>query len=69
MLMSCGKGEVAHRDYLEAGLLNIGGLLRSRRHAIFGDRGGWGVGHWGNELVDFGEDERGEPVSCVKLGG
>ena len=54
MLMSCGKGEVAHRDYLEAGLLKIGGLLRSRRHAIFGDRGGWGVRHClGDELVEW----------------
>ena len=28
--------------------------LRSRRHAVFGDRGGGGVRHWGNELVNFG---------------
>ena len=36
--------------YFEAGgLFDL--LLRSRRHAVFGDRGGGGVGHWGNELV------------------
>ncbi len=38
--------------YLEAGgLFNL--LLRSRRHAVLGNRGGGGVRHWG-ELVDFG---------------
>ena len=39
--------------YFEAGGL-FDRLLRSRRHAVFSDRGGEGVGHWGNELVDFG---------------
>lgn len=43
--MSVRECEVAHGHYLEAGFLNSGGLLRSRRHAIFGDRGGGGVRH------------------------
>ena len=45
------------RGYLEAGSLLDDGLLRSRRHAVLGDRGGGGGGgvrHFGGGgLVGF----------------
>jgi hypothetical protein len=64
-----GKGDT----YLEGGSFLDDILLRSRRHAIFGDCGGLGVRHY-ERLDDWGclgrmdagmNDD--EPVSLVKI--
>lgn len=33
-------------EYLETGSFFDEGVLRSRRHAVFGDMGGLGIGHF-----------------------
>ena len=58
--------------YFEAGGL-FDRLLRSRRHAVLGERGGGGVRHFegvdGGGLVGFREDELVEPVSSCQTWG
>ena len=59
--------------HLEARSLFDDCLLRSRRHAVLGDRGGGGVGHFkgwtGDELVVFVRMNLMNRFLRVKLGG